>query len=134
MDMVRARLDFPALLGATRSMVSKWKADRVVIEDTHTGAALYRYIKHEVNAVAYQPDGSKIERLSVGLERLYAGTVVFPKNEPFFEEVRSELRSFPNGRHDDIVDSLSLFLSWGKHRIIRQLIQTKFQGGRRRRR
>ena len=35
-----------------------------------------------------------------------------PDNGPWLPEFLSELLAFPNGRHDDQVDSVSQFLFW----------------------
>lgn len=45
-----------------------------------------------------------------------AGRVQFPKDAPFMPEVEKELLSFPQGKTDDIVDSISqalAFENWG---------------------
>ena len=41
-----------------------------------------------------------------------AGRVFLPEDADWLEEFRRELLNFPNGRHDDQVDSLTLFLKW----------------------
>lgn len=35
-----------------------------------------------------------------------------PKAAPWLDDFKSELLQFPNGRHDDQVDSMSQFLNW----------------------
>jgi predicted phage terminase large subunit-like protein len=41
-----------------------------------------------------------------------AGRVLLPAEAPWLDEFRTELLRFPQGRHDDQVDSLSQFLAW----------------------
>jgi predicted phage terminase large subunit-like protein len=44
--------------------------------------------------------------------RIEAGHVWLPERAPWLEDLRAEIASFPNGRHDDQVDSIGQFLSW----------------------
>lgn len=132
LDMVRGRFVFPDLEDATRAAIATWQPDKVIIEDSHTGSALWHLIRRDVpSAVALTPQGSKIERLAVGVGLLYSGQIVFPRNAPFMEVVLRELRAFPSGRHDDIVDSLSQFLNWRKLSLVDHLVDAK--NGKRRR-
>lgn len=113
MDLIRGRWEFSDLLGATRAAITNWRVDRVLIEDALTGTTLHRQIRNLVyDARAIRPAGSKIERMSVCTERLYSGRYVIPRSAPWHETVVSELRAFPHGRHDDIVDTFSQFLRW----------------------
>jgi len=40
------------------------------------------------------------------------GLVHFPKNAPFMPDLLAELLAFPNGKHDDQVDSISQALAY----------------------
>lgn len=44
--------------------------------------------------------------------RIDAGEVLPPENAPWLGEFLHAVLAFPNGRHDDQVDSLSQFLNW----------------------
>ena len=44
--------------------------------------------------------------------KIEAGHVYLPKSAEWLGEFLTELLSFPNGRHDDQVDSVSQFLRW----------------------
>ena len=44
--------------------------------------------------------------------RIEAGHVVLPRDAPWLDVFLTELLAFPNGRHDDQVDSVSQFLNW----------------------
>jgi phage terminase large subunit-like protein len=43
-----------------------------------------------------------------------AGRVWLPKEAAWLADFQHELLHFPNGKHDDQVDSLSQFLQWAK--------------------
>jgi phage terminase large subunit-like protein len=44
--------------------------------------------------------------------RFEAGLVLLPKEAPWLADLEAELLAFPNGRYDDQVDALLLFLDW----------------------
>lgn len=51
-------------------------------------------------------------RLYVHEAKFEAGLVLFPKNAPFLPELEAELLTFPQGKTDDQVDSISQALSY----------------------
>ena len=60
-----------------------------------------------------KPFASPFEtRMVAESARIEAGHVVLPRDAPWLGEFLNELMAFPNGRHDDQVDSVSQFLSW----------------------
>ena len=44
--------------------------------------------------------------------RFEAGNILLPKKAPWLADFETELLAFPNGRYDDQVDALLLFLDW----------------------
>lgn len=62
--------------------------------------------------ISIRPDGPKQERFFTLVERLYSGFARLPRPAPWLEDLRHELISFPDGRHDDQVASISPFLNW----------------------
>jgi predicted phage terminase large subunit-like protein len=86
-----------------------------LIEDASTGTALSQelrkiYFGGSVRLVPIERD--KIGRLYVNQAKFEAGLVLFPKNAPFLPEFEAELLTFPQGKTDDQVDSLSQALSY----------------------
>ena len=62
--------------------------------------------------IAFKPEGDKVTRMSTESAKIEAGQVWLPRSAPWLEELRDEILQFPNGRHDDQVDSISQFLNW----------------------
>ena len=62
--------------------------------------------------IGVKPEGSKLERMAAQSAKIEAGQVHLPKSAPWLGDFLSELLAFPNGRHDDQVDSVSQFLRW----------------------
>ena len=54
----------------------------------------------------------KIGRLYVHQAKFEAGLVLFPKNAPFLPELEAEVLTFPQGKTDDQVDSVTQALSF----------------------
>jgi predicted phage terminase large subunit-like protein len=128
MHVRQQRLDFVELKAATIMTAQSWKADAVVIEDCHTGVALWGEVRQRVNsAVVLPPKGDKAERLAVATDKLYSGEIRFPRCEPWSDAVFLELRSFPDG-HDDIVDMITQFVAWLRTRSMRSLLDLKQHG------
>jgi predicted phage terminase large subunit-like protein len=58
------------------------------------------------------PDKDKVTRFMNACIYFESGRVYFPKDKPFMEQITLQLKTFPNAKHDDIVDSIAMFLNW----------------------
>ena len=65
-----------------------------------------------VRPILINPKFDKEARLVAQSTRFDSGQVYLPKNAPWLTTYESELLAFPNGRHDDQVDSTSQALLW----------------------
>lgn len=66
-----------------------------------------------------RPRGDKEERFNGCLAEVEAGQFLLPAEAPWLEAFKSELKAFPQGKHDDQVDSFSQFVRW-------QLVQWRY--------
>lgn len=57
-----------------------------------------------------KPWASKEERFVGTLGEVEAGNILLPLQAPWLDNFRAELKTFPNGKHDDQVDSFSQFV------------------------
>ncbi len=115
LDVLRARLDFPALNTRVVSHSQRWRANTLLIEDTASGKSLIQNLRHQPNMpqpIAIKVKEDKVTRLVAVSAMIEAGQVFLPTQAPWLAEFKSELLQFPKGRHDDQVDSLSQFLNW----------------------
>ena len=62
--------------------------------------------------IGVKPERSKVDRVTAQSAKIEARHVYLPKSAAWLGEFLTELLSFPNGRHDDQVDSVSQFLRW----------------------
>ena len=88
---------------------------KILMEKTTTGVAMEKDLglaQHHLIKL-YEIEEDRRGRVSV-LERMFTdGLVRFPKNKPFMAELETELRGYPYGQSDDIVDSIALALTVG---------------------
>jgi predicted phage terminase large subunit-like protein len=124
-DMLERRLDYVALKDAALGLAEKWRPDLTIIEDCHTGAALWReFPRARFPAFCMKPEGSKAERLATACGYLYGPLLALPQNPPWAERVFAQLRAFPDG-HDDIVDSITQFVAWLRRQNVDRLIDQR---------
>jgi len=118
LDVFRQRLSFPNLLKAFWAQKNKWNASRVHVEDIGSGQSLLQNIRDENHAArawlhGSRPRQDKETRLAVASTKLENGLVKFPSFDTSWKkELMHELRAFPNGRYDDQVDVITLFIEW----------------------
>ncbi|TYO63873.1 phage terminase large subunit [Bradyrhizobium hipponense] len=114
LDLVRARFEYPVLRDTALGLAKRFKPHEILIEDASTGIALAQELREKgdcfVNPIKIEHD--KIGRLYVQQAKFVAGRVWFPRNAPFLAELEMELLTFPQGRHDDQVDSISQALGY----------------------
>lgn len=68
-----------------------------------------------------RPDKSKVARAETAAALLDAGRIYWPKNATWLDEWENEILMFPNGAHDDYVDTLS----YAANEIARGVLQPK---------
>jgi predicted phage terminase large subunit-like protein len=113
-DLVRGRYDYPRLKEMAITLAQKHKPLFVLIEDASTGTALAQELRRVYfgGAVRLVPiERDKKGRVYVNQAKFEAGLVLFPKGAPFLPELEAELLTFPQGKADDQVDSISQALS-----------------------
>ena len=113
LDLVRLRLDYPALRRKVIEMYHRWHRPNVLIEDAGSGTSLIQDLKeHRIRAVPIRPVADKIVRMAAQSAKIEAGRVLLPRHAPWLDDLRTEILAFPHGLHDDQVDSIAQALSW----------------------
>lgn len=112
-DQVRDKMDFPTTVTAVRNLSNKYpRAAAKLIEDKANGPAVIATLKREVNGIIpVNPQGSKVARAQAVTPFIESGNVFLPKHKEFSYDLIEEAAAFPNGKHDDQVDSASQALS-----------------------
>jgi predicted phage terminase large subunit-like protein len=114
LDLLRARLEVPELRREVVRLSRHWRADQTIIEDTDIGRAITQDLRRsgEYAAFLHRPRFDKQARFLAQSARFEAGQVHVPHDAPWLAGWLEELLAFPNGRHDDQVDSTSQALDY----------------------
>jgi predicted phage terminase large subunit-like protein len=114
LDVTRGRYDYPRLRQKALALAERFDPTAIVIEDASTGIALAQDLK-ELGRFRVRPvpvDRDKVTRLYVQAAKFEAGHVYFPRSAPYLADLEAELLSFPQGKHDDQVDSVTQALAF----------------------
>jgi predicted phage terminase large subunit-like protein len=116
LEVFRRRLEYPGLKRAVRDQQRLFGATVVLIEDKASGTQLIQELIYEgcYSVTRYEPTTDKIMRLHAQTAVIENGFVYIPETAPWLAEYLHEVTVFPNGKHDDQVDSTAQFLDWFK--------------------
>lgn len=109
LDAFKQRLEFPELKKKALDMWKEWNPDSLIVEKKAAGSPLiYEMRKMGIPLSEYTPSKGqdKIARVNA-ISDLFASGVVWRPETRWADEVVEEMASFPNGDHDDLVDSSS---------------------------
>ena len=118
LDLQRARLDAPSLRQRVAALYERHQPELVLIEDKASGISLVQelYQSTSIPVEEFVPEGDKIMRAFSQSAAIAGGKVWLPKEAPWLDDLKTEVLAFPNGRHDDQVDSIVQFMIWAyKH-------------------
>jgi predicted phage terminase large subunit-like protein len=116
LNVLRKRLEYPALKRAVREQQSLFNANVALIEDKASGTQLIQELIADGchGVTRYKPECDKIMRLHAQTAIIENGFVHLPDAAPWLAEYLHEMTVFPKGKHDDQVDSTAQFLDWFK--------------------
>jgi predicted phage terminase large subunit-like protein len=113
MHVLRGRFNYPALKAQAISHAKAYEPNTILIEDAGVGTALAKELQDTgLSAVAVKPDHDKRTRMSIQSAKFASGQVFLPNDATWLADLEAELFAFPNGRHDDQVDSISQALAY----------------------
>ncbi len=117
LHVYRGRLEYPELRRKVIALATEHRATTVLIENAGPGMNLLQDLRAAMpqgmtRPIGVKPEGSKVDRMAAQSAKIEAGHVHLPNSAPWLGDFLTELLSFPNGRHDDQVDSVSQFLRW----------------------
>ncbi|MGY8682392.1 phage terminase large subunit [Bradyrhizobium sp. UFLA05-153] len=121
LHVFRDRLAYPDLRRKIPQLARQFGADTILIEKAGFGLSLLQDLRNDPpygmpHPIAIVPKGDKQDRLAAQSAKIEAGQVLLPREAPWLADFLSEILAFPNGRHDDQVDSVSQFLFWASNR------------------
>jgi predicted phage terminase large subunit-like protein len=115
LDVTRVKLDFPSLRSRIIAHYRDWGANSLLIERAGSGIGLIQELRRTSGApqpISIGVHKDKRSRVAAVSSMIEQGQVFLPTKASWLDDFRSELLQFPNGRHDDQIDSMSQFLNW----------------------
>lgn len=113
LDAIKERLEFPDLKARAKEMYNQWNPDAFMIEAKASGLPLIHELRQAGIPVSeFTPtraSGDKIMRAN-SISDLFASGVVWAPDRKWSDEVIEECAAFPNGDHDDFVDTVIMAL------------------------
>jgi predicted phage terminase large subunit-like protein len=109
LEAIKKRLEFPELKDEAMRQFKEWNPDTLIVEKKAAGAPLiYEMRRMGIPISEYTPSkgSDKIARVNA-ISDLFASGLVWCPDTRWADEVMEECASFPNGEHDDLVDSTS---------------------------
>lgn len=111
LDRHHERMGIVETMRAIQSMTTRWpEATAKLVEDKANGTAVIEMLQKKIpGMVAVNPQGGKEVRAQAVAPFWESGNVYVPHPlwKAWTDEVLDELEAFPNGTHDDDVDSMS---------------------------
>ena len=114
LDCLRVRSEVPELRRQIAALAERWDVDQTIVEEGDMGRAIVqdlRRTRHR-NVILQKVRIDKQARFLAQSARFESGQVHVPANAPWYADWLKELLAFPNGKHDDQVDSTSQALAY----------------------
>jgi predicted phage terminase large subunit-like protein len=120
-DVVHERLEGPDQGPLIERMWREHNPSFIGVESVAYQLTLVQDLwRRGVPARAVNVDKDKIARAQLTATRLAGGLMYFRKGAPWLSELEEEMVTFPNGRHDDYVDMISM----ASHEVVECVIPT----------
>ena len=109
LNVYRKRVEYPDLKRAVVEQAESFGATEIIIEDHTTGKTLIQDLRHDgfSKIRGHKPQGDKQMRMTQQAGLIENGFVYVPEEAHWLADYLHELAVFPNGKHDDQVDSTS---------------------------
>ena len=107
LEVVRYRLLYPELKALAIAQEKKHRPNTILIEEAGLGRTLVKDLKAAaLPAVGVIPEGDKLTRVSIQLEKFANRQMFLPREAPWLVDFENELFAFPNAPYDDQVDAV----------------------------
>jgi len=112
LNSIKERLEFPELKKLVLAEYKEWEPDTFIVEKKSNGAALYQELRSmgvPVSEFTPSKGQDKVTRANAVADIFSSGMVWAPDTR-WAREVVEEVASFPFGKNDDLVDSMTAAL------------------------
>lgn len=114
LDLFKEKVEYPELKRSVQQYSDKWKPQVILVEDKASGQSLIQELKRNTRMpiLPYQVDRDKIARANAVTPIHEAKLCYLPEKSAWVADFIDSLATFPNGAHDDDVDSFSMVLDY----------------------
>ncbi|MCB6992433.1 phage terminase large subunit [bacterium 210820-DFI.6.37] len=112
-DLINEHLDFPNTVRAILGMKAMHPfVGAILVEDKANGSAIIQVMRSQIpGIIAVEPIGGKEARVNSVSPAIESGNCYLPNDRAFTGMFVDQCASFPNGKNDDMVDSMSQALA-----------------------
>lgn len=108
LEVIRERMEGPDIIPTLEEVVRRWRLSFVGIEAAGMQLALVQQaVRAGLPAKELRAGSDKVTRAMTATARCQAGKVFLPEAADDLHDLESEMLSFPEGEHDDFVDTLA---------------------------
>jgi predicted phage terminase large subunit-like protein len=114
LDVWKQKVEFPELKRMVLSFPDQHKPHAILVEDKASGQSLIQELRREtmLPIVPIKVDTDKVARAFAVTPVIESGRVFLPEGAPWLADYIASLATFPNGAHDDDVDSTTQALAY----------------------
>jgi predicted phage terminase large subunit-like protein len=114
LDIWKDKQEFPDLKRTIVSLAAKWRPNAILIEDKASGQSLIQDLRRETRLaiIPITPTRDKVARANLVTPIIESGRVYLPEGHPESAALVHSASQFPNGAHDDDVDSVTQALTY----------------------
>lgn len=114
LDLVKEKFEYPELKKTVQQYAEKWNPQVVLVEDKASGQSILQELKRQtrIPLLAYKVDKDKVARANSVTPVLESGLIYLPEQTNWVYDFIESLSLFPNGAHDDDVDSFTMCLDY----------------------
>lgn len=113
-DRWKKKAKYPELKAEIRKLAHRYNVNALVIEDAASGQSLIQDFQAEsrLNVIPIKVDSSKRSRANATTDTVNAERIRYPRNAPWWNDLKYNLAIFPFGKHDDDVDAFTLGINY----------------------
>jgi predicted phage terminase large subunit-like protein len=114
LHLCRVKVEFPELKRIMTSLAEQWNPHEILIEDCGSGPSIIQELRSSTRLPIkpVRPYGDKQSRAHAVTPAIQGGQAFLPETASWLPDFLDEMSSFPDGLHDDIVDSTSQALNY----------------------
>lgn len=113
-DIWKDKVEFPDLKRMVISLAAKFKPNALLVEDKASGQSLIQDLRRETRLpiIPIRPTADKVARANLVTPLIESGRVYLPEGHPEIATFVHSASQFPNGAHDDDIDSVTQALTY----------------------